>query len=576
MPQSVLLPTPIREIRQYADAPFVDMVFDLTSDRVTYLTSPRRYGGMVVTDKQEQRMYFLNTATDTWIPVAPGGFVKGLGSKEFSITLDGTTGKGEVGALTIDNIDIPIGAFIAGAYIDVGSGLTADDDSSYITVGIESDDEVSALDTPLGLVLNLNANAAANTVTQILTPSLKRATDNRVLVAAVGGANITAGVLTVIVILSNQLVDAGGGGGGSQSWQQTLDISSILNKNNSIDGGGFELDITNCKIIDIQSVNVDNSFANIQLNTNTADEPFINFIVQNSDSSLTTILKLDKDSASINRDNVGAKNIITSINNTILADAAGNANVSGVVAVESVIDGSGGSWVDNTDPLNPIINPQAENGVTIGGFGLIWLGGTLTHDTTIDLADTDLRFETASTGGKSVHITNTGVGSALILSSADTAANPLSATLLVQNNGVGDAIAASSVNGGTPLVLGAIGSTSTVTPFITMNNNNSGAGSAGIGGSLDMSTVIAGGATVNFRMIYKVLDATSPGLAELSFIVGDRFNNLTMLTIDSLGAISFPRGLRNFANDAAAAVGTPIIPVGGLYRNASGVQIRVT
>lgn len=33
--------------------------------------------------------------------------------------------------------------------------------------------------------------------------------------------------------------------------------------------------------------------------------------------------------------------------------------------------------------------------------------------------------------------------------------------------------------------------------------------------------------------------------------------------------------LRNFANDAAAAAATPPVPVGGIYRNGSVVQIRV-
>lgn len=34
--------------------------------------------------------------------------------------------------------------------------------------------------------------------------------------------------------------------------------------------------------------------------------------------------------------------------------------------------------------------------------------------------------------------------------------------------------------------------------------------------------------------------------------------------------------LRNFANDAAAAAGSPAVPIGGLYRNGSVVQVRVT
>ena len=33
--------------------------------------------------------------------------------------------------------------------------------------------------------------------------------------------------------------------------------------------------------------------------------------------------------------------------------------------------------------------------------------------------------------------------------------------------------------------------------------------------------------------------------------------------------------LANYANDAAAAAGTPVVPVGGLYRNGSVVMVRV-
>lgn len=231
MPTSVLLPTPIREIRQYADAPFVDMVFDTTADRNTYLTSPRRYGGMVVVDKQEQRMYFLNTATNAWIAAAPSGLVKGFGSKQFSIVFDGSAGAGAIGALTIDEIDITPGTFIAMVYAYLDTNLVADDDSAYITVGIESDDPASAIDTPIGLVDNLNANATANVATQILSPSLKRATDNRIIVAAVNGANITEGNMTVILILSNQLVDESGGGSGGAL---TVRTNSVDNDNQTI------------------------------------------------------------------------------------------------------------------------------------------------------------------------------------------------------------------------------------------------------------------------------------------------------------------------------------------------------
>lgn len=231
MPTFITLPTPIQQIRQYAEAPYVDMVFDTTADRLAYLTSPRRYGGMIVVDKEEQLMYFLNTAKTDWLSVSGGTApALGLGSKEFTITLDGSTGGGEVGVLTLPPIDIPIGSFIAGAFVDVSDGLTSDDNTAYITLGIEVDDETAILDVDLGLVEQLNTNI----VTKVPT-SLTKASDARLLVAAVGGSNITAGTFKVIVVISDQLV-SGGGGGGTDTNFAIDDLTFTGDRTHDLDG----------------------------------------------------------------------------------------------------------------------------------------------------------------------------------------------------------------------------------------------------------------------------------------------------------------------------------------------------
>lgn len=50
----------------------------------------------------------------------------------------------------------------------------------------------------------------------------------------------------------------------------------------------------------------------------------------------------------------------------------------------------------------------------------------------------------------------------------------------------------------------------------------------------------------------------------------------TAFTLSGLGEVAFPLGLIEYADDTAAAAGTPVIPIGGLYRTGSVVKIRVT
>jgi hypothetical protein len=53
----------------------------------------------------------------------------------------------------------------------------------------------------------------------------------------------------------------------------------------------------------------------------------------------------------------------------------------------------------------------------------------------------------------------------------------------------------------------------------------------------------------------------------------------TAKTVNGTGPIPFSRidftGLRNFADDAAAAAATPAVPVGGMYRTQSLLKVRV-
>lgn len=126
----------------------------------------------------------------------------GMGAQTFNVNFNGTSGQGQVGTLIIPIVALPTGCFIAEVYVDTNGGsLVGIDETAYITMGIGTDDETSALDETVGLVTSLNANG----VTKITTPSLSKATANRVLVADVGGSNIVDGSIRVIIITSDAL-----------------------------------------------------------------------------------------------------------------------------------------------------------------------------------------------------------------------------------------------------------------------------------------------------------------------------------------------------------------------------------
>lgn len=77
---------PLQYKRQDSVPVDIDMVFATTAERTAYLTSPRRYAGMLVSDLEEEKAYLLNTARDAWIAIGTGtgggggGFVFQVGA----------------------------------------------------------------------------------------------------------------------------------------------------------------------------------------------------------------------------------------------------------------------------------------------------------------------------------------------------------------------------------------------------------------------------------------------------------------------------------------------------------------
>lgn len=286
MPQYVNIPMPLQFKRQFNKAPYSDMTFDTTANRIAYLTSPRRYGGMQVTDKELEQCFYLNTAEDTWLSlVPPGGLGKGLGSVETTITFDGSATKGQVGGGMLFDIevDIPIGSFIAFAFIDVVTTLVSDDNTSFITLGIQTDDEVAILNSSdqNALVTQLNTNI----VTGIINPALTKASDNRILVGEIGGSNITAGSLKLTIVISDLLI--GSGGGGTDTNFATDDLTFTGNRTHNLNGNSLVIGNTAPYFI------LDNGQVILQAYNSTGDGNRGRFIGNTTDTEANFTVKAD-------------------------------------------------------------------------------------------------------------------------------------------------------------------------------------------------------------------------------------------------------------------------------------------
>lgn len=70
---STPIPFPLILIRQQAAPIDTDTVFATTVERMAYLTSPRRYGGLVAFDMEMQQLFVLNADRTAWLTIGGGG-----------------------------------------------------------------------------------------------------------------------------------------------------------------------------------------------------------------------------------------------------------------------------------------------------------------------------------------------------------------------------------------------------------------------------------------------------------------------------------------------------------------------
>lgn len=149
---------PLQYKRQDSVPLDIDMTFPDTASRNAYLSSPRRYAGMLVVDLQEDKAYLLNSTRTAWVPIGgtlhvqdegvqvgsqPTSVVNFIGSGVTATTANdgatvdvtvtagvgptGPTGPAGGGGGGPDNIFIfQVGASVAGDHIHYATMLTSD------------------------------------------------------------------------------------------------------------------------------------------------------------------------------------------------------------------------------------------------------------------------------------------------------------------------------------------------------------------------------------------------------------------------------------------------------------------
>lgn len=191
MPIATFVPPPYPETlfplqfrRQQAYPIDVDQVFYTTADRISYLTSPRRHAGQLVTDTEQNKVYVLNDNRDTWLPISSNaiqfydeGVPLGAAASIKSVNLvgDGITaeidGGGTAITINVPAISIKDEGGILGltgndvTSIDfVGSGVSATLGGSTVSVTIPAL-KVQANSVDLGDAQTINIEGAGATAT---------------------------------------------------------------------------------------------------------------------------------------------------------------------------------------------------------------------------------------------------------------------------------------------------------------------------------------------------------------------------------------------------------------------------
>lgn len=250
----------------------------------------------------------------------------------------------------------------------------------------------------------------------------------------------------------------------------------------------------------------------------------------------------------------------------------GTNNLKTLVAWDHVthklVDASGATVIFTADNgLNVNAPNNAELGglllktttITTGAFQMIFDGSAGPTNTlrVINTTNTAIRGETTS-GNAVFGIATTGVGGQFNTTSGSAAIQGFSTNSLGGNFANGPA------------------STNTVVTVVGVQRGTTGTAADGIGASIDISlTTTTTPNVLSNQIISKWTTANNPTrTSEFSITGVNSGSTNVLLTISGAGIFTLTQGLGNFVNDAAAAAGG--VPVNGLYRNGSVVQIRVS
>jgi len=270
--------------------------------------------------------------------------------------------------------------------------------------------------------------------------------------------------------------------------------------------------------------------------------------------------------------------------------AAANAAIPGAyrhLGLTVLLNTGGGSqeywYKEGTADLDLVIKDLsytlANNGLTKTG-STIQLGGTLIQATTINGGASYTLKSTSSvtTSIPTVEIENTGLGVGLYshaVSGTGIQGNSNSGSAIVGISVSGIGVVGTSGSGAGGSFSNTSGSTNTVEVGLQIMRQTTTA-AVGVGASIGFSVEDDSGAAWSAGAVYSkwidVVHATRT--CEIGFTGTLNGLPVNLVAITGAGLITLAQGLSNYANDAAAAGGG--IPINGLYRNGSVIQIRVT
>lgn len=171
-----ILNLPVQYVRQQALPIDIDSVFASTADRTAYLSNPRRYPGMVVSDTEVGAIYVLNAAGTAWLDNTAGAVnaTSGLSIQSSQLVqLGQALGAGGAPAALTQATEIPLAAYtlhFTGTFDSAATDIAVSTGQlSLSSTGVGVSIILTATNLAAGLTLQ-NTTAATSVVTGQASP----------------------------------------------------------------------------------------------------------------------------------------------------------------------------------------------------------------------------------------------------------------------------------------------------------------------------------------------------------------------------------------------------------------------